>query len=57
MNSYTCPTEPRQYVDGTDIVGCGTTFKAQADADGIVDCPQCGIWFKPELEAVSVHVR
>lgn len=40
--TVTCPTNER-WPD--DIVGCGLTFTAEPDDEGLVDCPGCGIWF------------
>jgi hypothetical protein len=35
----TCPTTPGA------LVGCGTTFDAVPDSEGLFDCPECGLWF------------
>lgn len=40
---YTCPTA-EQY-DGDTLLGCGHTFEATPDEEGLVDCPACGNWF------------
>jgi len=51
--TYRCPSEwwgP----DGRDsygplwVVGCGHRFDATPDEEGLVDCPECGIWFPAE---------
>lgn len=47
MSSHTCPSKER--FEG-DIAGCGSTFEAEPDEEGLVDCPECGIWFNPEIE-------
>jgi len=26
------------------VVGCGQTFEAEPDDEGLVDCPFCGMW-------------
>lgn len=55
--TFTCPSTDRgvqadSYPPGRpDIVGCGRTFQGEADDEGIVDCPHCGIWFTPSIEA------
>lgn len=40
---HTCPTSA-QYA-GDTLLGCGHTFEATPDDEGLVDCPACGIWF------------
>ncbi|HEY5657470.1 MAG TPA: hypothetical protein VIY27_06745 [Myxococcota bacterium] len=40
--TWKCPEKARH---PGDIVGCGETFDAEPDAEGLVDCPHCGIWF------------
>ena len=49
---YTCPTSPVQ-ANGEPhtIIGCGATFQACPDDEGLVDCPGCGIWFDPQRTA------
>ncbi len=49
-----CPTAPTQ-PDGTQhtVIGCGSTNVTTPDAEGIVDCCDCGIWFKPEQEVTK----
>ena len=47
MTSYTCPSSaPAE----SDIIGCGAIFEAEPDGEGLVDCPECGMWFNPEFE-------
>ena len=48
--SVTCPASTE--VDGHthSIVGCGRSIPDIRDAEGLVDCPQCGIWFDPDEE-------
>lgn len=46
-----CPVNPRE---PGDLVGCGMDFEAEPDHEGLVDCPHCGMWHKPQLEA---HAR
>jgi hypothetical protein len=50
---WTCPVAKTQ-PDGAPhtIIGCGTTFMAVPDAEGLVDCPNCGIWFNPTKEVI-----
>lgn len=47
----TCPTG-LYAADGTrhTIIGCGARIEDIRDDEGIVDCPNCGIWFNPEEE-------
>jgi len=45
---YQCPTELRK-ID--DLGGCGAVFESTPDEEGIVDCPVCGMWFTPSVEA------
>lgn len=40
--TYQCPDD-RRWRD--DIVGCGHTFEAEPDREGLIDCPNCGMWF------------
>jgi hypothetical protein len=47
MAKYICPTS--RHSDG-DIIGCGAEFEAKPDFEGLVDCPECGIWFNPKAE-------
>ncbi|ORB76419.1 hypothetical protein BST46_30225 [Mycobacterium timonense] len=46
-----CPTDPLQQ-DGTPhtIIGCGALIPDDRDDEGLVDCPECGIWFDPTKE-------
>jgi hypothetical protein len=39
---------------GGDILGCGNVFEQEPDAEGLVDCPHCGIVFSPEREPETV---
>jgi hypothetical protein len=48
---YRCPDQPR-WTD--DITGCGCTFEAEPDFEGMVDCPHCGMWHNPETDATEV---
>lgn len=48
MNEYTCPTTAEAGVTN-GLLGCGAVFKAEPDEEGLVDCPECGIWF-PDAE-------
>ena len=43
--TYRCPTEPEPGVTDS-LIGCGHTFTATPDDEGLVDCPNCGIWFR-----------
>jgi hypothetical protein len=38
-----CPDTERH---PNDVVGCGQTFRAEPDKEGLYDCPHCGIHFK-----------
>jgi hypothetical protein len=51
---YTCPTTPTQ-PDGSahTIIGCGRTFSAMPDSEGLIDCPHCGIWWNPAREGTD----
>lgn len=53
MKTYKCPTQ--QGPQGGDIVGCGHVFHAEPDDEGLVDCPECGIWFKASEPGVLVN--
>lgn len=46
-----CPTDPL-CPDGTPhtIIGCGTWVMDMRDDEGIIDCPACGMFWKPEDE-------
>jgi hypothetical protein len=52
---YKCPTEPDP--EGGDILGCGHVFEATPDEEGLVDCPECGIWFRDPYQPVSPHIK
>lgn len=49
MTTWRCPDDDRgPQPDGggrPDIVGCGRTFEAEPDFEGLIDCPHCGMWF------------
>lgn len=56
--TVTCPdTDYAIGADGTvtpgvhTIVGCGHTFTAAPDDEGLFDCPECGIWFNDDEAA------
>ena len=40
---FTCPVTPT--LGDQCLRGCGRTFEAHIDSEGLVDCPWCGIWF------------
>lgn len=41
-SQHTCPN----FSNGaSNIIGCGHTFTAEPDAEGWVDCPECGVAF------------
>lgn len=48
--TFRCPDsthlEPPEY-GPLYVVGCGHVFKATPDHEGLIDCPNCGMWFKP----------
>lgn len=35
-------------------IGCGSTNVAGPDTDGIYDCAERGMWFRPQVPAMSV---
>ncbi len=45
--TLSCPDKPRF---AGDIVGCGSTNLTASDDEGLVDCLECGLWFKPSEE-------
>ncbi len=47
MKRYRCPDNSRMQ---DDVVGCGKEFEAAPDEEGYLDCPHCGMYFKPTLE-------
>lgn len=57
MDTVTCPAndrgpQPDAFPPGIpDIVGCGATFQAEADDEGLIDCPNCGMFFDPARAA------
>ena len=57
MSRYRCPTTPSPIAtthDGDPILGCGAEFDAEPDHDGLVDCPECGIWFPASEPGVQL---
>lgn len=46
MSVYICPTWAQ--FPGDTILGCGARIETEPDKEGLVDCPECGIWFKSE---------
>lgn len=55
MTTYICPTgHTQQSGEAHTIIGCGATFEAEPDDEGLVDCPSCGIWFNPSKETPPV---
>lgn len=60
MKTVTCPTSAfnrlgvaQEALVGTPglIIGCGTTIPDERDDEGLVDCPNCGMWFNPDEES------
>lgn len=60
MNTVVCPTGAtnrhgvmQEAIVGTPgpIIGCGATVADERDDEGLVDCPNCGMWFNPDEEA------
>lgn len=49
--TFRCPTNRRC---AHDVMGCGAVFEAEPDDEGIVDCPECGIWFRHNEPGVLV---
>lgn len=42
----------------SELVGCGYVFEANQDDEGLIDCPNCGMWFNPDREPkVKVETR
>jgi phage terminase large subunit GpA-like protein len=53
---YTCPTE--HVNDAGDVlIGCGGEFHTTPDEEGYVDCPHCGLWFTPRMEAIRADAE
>ncbi len=51
---YRCPDY--QHPEYTaDSVGCGHEFESEPDDEGIVDCPNCGMWFTPTKEPTPME--
>lgn len=42
-----CP----DYSDGGDLIGCGHEYEEVLDWEGWADCPNCGLAFRPAIEA------
>lgn len=49
--TFKCPTN-RQYCCNPD--GCGAVFVAEQDDEDLVDCPECGIYFRASEPGVLV---
>ena len=49
MTRYKCPKSPEMEIDG-----CGFEFEGEPDDEGIVDCPECGMWFTPAKEPYTI---
>jgi hypothetical protein len=50
--TVTCPDWPSPDVaPESQIIGCGRTYDAEPDCEGLVDCPECGICFNAERAA------
>lgn len=49
MTNRLCPAthNPADPAHDTRLTGCGRTFADPGDAEGWVDCPHCGLAFKP----------
>ena len=62
LGRYKCPTGATQVVHDLQthrkhtIIGCGHEFDATPDSEGLVDCPNCGIWFSIEKEPDAVII-
>lgn len=56
MTQYKCPENPTPYDDNPAemMTGCGAVFEGSADEEGLVDCPECGMWFTPALEPDTI---
>lgn len=44
---------PNDKLPDIDIVGCGHEFDSEPDKEGLVDCPNCGMFFRAPV-SVSV---
>jgi hypothetical protein len=54
MDTYTCPTNPLQpNGEPHTIIGCGRSFEAVPDDEGIIDCPHCGMFWHPAGERIE----
>lgn len=50
MRLHRCPDTahmPPPYHGPLYVVGCGAVFPAEPDREGLIDCPECGMWFPP----------
>lgn len=53
---YRCPDQAdAPGSDGHTVVGCGAEFDAEPDHDGLIDCPECGIWFRASEPGVLIE--
>jgi len=48
--THRCPDNARH---ADDVVGCGKSFEVEPDAEGFVDCPHCGMFFKIECTCAA----
>ena len=49
--SVKCPDSPLQSDSAPHaVIGCGAIIPDDRDHEGLVDCPECGIFFDPDLE-------
>lgn len=47
-----CPTGPLAADGGVHtVIGCGRMVPDVRDDEGLVDCPECGMFWRPDLEA------
>ena len=47
-----CPTEPLDADGGVHtVIGCGRILPDVRDDEGFIDCPGCGMFWRPDLEA------
>ena len=42
----TCPTSTQ----ASTIIGCGSLLRDERDDEGLIHCPNCGIFFNPDLQ-------
>lgn len=38
------------------VVGCGAEFDAEPDREGLIDCPNCGMWFDAPKRYIAAMV-